>query len=78
MNKLEKAKEIIRENLNNAECGIYDTRNIAGDMMDTLYDDGELQIDICYDYCYFEVFGLSYEEFNQLEEYYEALLQEQK
>ena len=78
MDKLEKAKEIIKENYKYADCGIFNTRNIAGDSMETIYeewygDDDVLTIDICYGWSYFEVFGLSEEEFDELEEYYEAL-----
>lgn len=78
MDKLEKAKEIIKENYKYADCGIFNTRNIAGDSMETIYeewygDDDVLIIDICYGWAYFEVFGLSEEEFDELEEYYETL-----
>ena len=73
MSKLEIAKEIIKERYNDADCGIYNSRNIAGDQMYTIYDDGELQIDICYYYAYFEVFGLSCEEFGELELFYNGL-----
>ena len=78
MDKLEKAKEIIKENYEYADCGIFNTRNIAGDSMETIYeewygDDDVLTIDICYGWSYFEVFGLSEEEFDELEEYYETL-----
>lgn len=70
MNKLEKAKEIVKKYINFALCGIFDCRNTVGDDMTTIYSDNELVIDICYDYEYFEVFGLSDEEFNDLENYY--------
>lgn len=70
MNKLEKAKEIIEENYNSADCGIYNTRNYVGDPMYNIYDEDGLTIDICYSYSYFEVFGLTEEEFEQLENYY--------
>ena len=59
MSKLEKAKEIIKENIEDGNCGIFDSRNWAGDPMDTIYDEDGLTIDICYNYEYFEVFGLS-------------------
>ncbi len=74
MNKLEVAKKIIAENINDARCGIYDTRNIVGDYMDTIYDSDDLTVDICYCYAYFEVFGLTNNEFVELEKYYETLL----
>lgn len=73
MNKLERAKEIIKEYFNNGDCGIYDSRNIVGDPMVNIYDDGNLTIDICYSYSYFEVFGLSDDEFVELEKYYNKL-----
>ena len=73
MNKLDIAKKIIKENYKNADCGIFDTRNIVGDSMTTIYRGNELTIDICYDYAYFEVFGLSDDEFNELERFYNEL-----
>ncbi len=73
MNKLEIAKRIIKENIEDARCGIFDTRNIAGDTMETLYDSDNLTIDICYFWMYFEVFGLTKEEFEILERYYNSL-----
>lgn len=73
MNNLEKAKEIVRENYKFANCGIFDSRNLVGDEMGTLYDDGELTIDICYGYAYFEVFGLNDADFKKLVDFYESL-----
>ena len=73
MTKLEKAKEIIEIFYHDAECGLFDTRNIAGDLMENLYDDGELVIDICRGWMYFEVFGLSNTEFSELLEFYTEL-----
>lgn len=74
MSKLEIVKKIIAENIDDARCGIYDTRNIVGDYMDTIYDSDDLTVDICYGYAYFEVFGLTDNEFAELEKYYETLL----
>jgi len=73
MNKLEKAKEIVKANYEDACCGIFDCRNIVGDIMSTIYEDEGLTIDICYGYAYFEVFGLSETEFAKLEKYYYSL-----
>lgn len=70
MNKLEKAKEIIKETHNLAKYGIFNTHNIVGDTMCTIYNQDRLRIDICYYYGYFEVFGLSDEEFHELREFY--------
>lgn len=73
MNKLEIAKKIIKENYHHGDCGIFDVRGWAGDKMDTLYSNEGLQIDICYHYSYFEVFGLTEGEFSQLENFYYSL-----
>lgn len=73
MSKLEIAKKIIKENFESADCGLYDTRNIVGDPMVTLYSDDGLIIDICYRYAYFEVFGLSSDEFDELGKFYVSL-----
>ena len=71
--KVKKVKEVIKEHVSEARCGIFDCRNIAGDSMDNIYDDGDVQIDICYGWEYFEVFGLTDEEFKEVEKYYEKL-----
>ena len=73
MDKLDKAKKVIKEYIKEAECGIYNTRNIAGDSMTTIFDEDGLQIDICYHWEYFEVFGLNREEFQELKKYYHEL-----
>ena len=72
MNKLDKAKEIIMEEISNGDCGIYNTKNITGDRMVEIFNDGEMEIDICYSWRYFEVFGLSDDEFKELEKFYKA------
>ena len=73
MDKLEKAREIIAENIDDARYGIYNTRNIVGDTMTNLYKEDGLTIDICYGYEYFEVFGLTDDEFEELEKYYRRI-----
>ena len=77
MNKLDIAKKIIKENYKDADCGIFDSRNIVGDPMVTIYEYYDLIIDICYQYAYFEVFGLSDDEFNELEKFYNTLDKEE-
>ena len=52
MEKLERAKEIIKKYYASADCGIFDSRNIAGDFMKTIYKDDEITIDICYGWAY--------------------------
>ncbi len=71
--KLDIAKQIIKEHYNEACCGIYNSRNILDDPMNCIYDDGELSIDICYYWSYFEVFGLSNNDFTELQKFYDSL-----
>lgn len=78
MNNLKKAKEIVKKYYNDADCGIFDSRNDVGDEMITIYKDEGLTIDICYNYAYFEVFGLPYEDFIELEKYYNSLEESEK
>ena len=73
MNNLEKAKEIIRANYSDARYGIFDSRNLIGDVMNTIYEGDGLTIDICYCWGYFEVFGLSDADYEELETYYNSL-----
>lgn len=76
MASLDIAKDVIKDYYREAECGLFSTRNVIGDPMDTIYDDGKLTIDICYRYEYFEVFGLSQDEFNELKKFYRDLVRE--
>ena len=71
--RLENAKKIIKEYFLLADCGLFNTRNIFGDLMETIYNDGYVTIDICYGYSYFEVFGLNEKEFRELKDYYNDL-----
>ena len=70
MTRLDEVKQVIKMNCKNAMYGIFDTRNAAHDIMTTIYLDDNVQIDICYEYEYFEVFGLSDEEFSELAKFY--------
>lgn len=74
-NKLDRAKDIIKDNYKSARCGIYDCKNNAGGAMYVLYYDDDIEIDICYHYEYFEVFGLTDDEFKDLEKYYDKLVE---
>lgn len=73
MSNLDIAKHIIREHYKHASYGLFDTRNIVGDPMTPLFDNGRLKIDICYAYGYYEVFGLTDADFTELENYYLGL-----
>lgn len=73
MTKLEIAKKIIKENYKSAECGLFNGSSCLSDPTLTIYDENGLTIDICYYYEYFEVFGLSDNEFEELSTYYGKL-----
>ena len=73
MNKLEIAKAVIKRNFEQGGCGLFDSRNLVGDPMTTIYNRDGLTIDICYYYEYFEVFGLTDDEFKELCSFYEEL-----
>lgn len=73
MDKLATAKKVITDNIKDADCGIFFTRNTVGDSMSTIYAEDGLVIDICRYYMYFEVFGLNPDEQVALERFYEDL-----
>ena len=72
--KVEKVKEVIKNNIEDALYGIFDCRNIVGDQMETIYDEAGVRIDLCRDCGYFEVFGLTNEEFAEVKSFYEGLI----
>lgn len=72
--EVEKVKEIIKNNIEDTMYGIFDCRNIVGDPMETIYDEAGIIIDLCHDYGYFEVFGLTNEEFREVESFYKELV----
>lgn len=78
MNKLEIAKQIIRENYSDYDCGIFNTKNLVGDVMGEIYEKDGLTILGCYHWSYFEVFGLNSKEFQELENYYNDLRSEEE
>lgn len=73
MTKLEIAKQVIKQHFESADCGLFNTRNFVCDPMTTIYSKDGLQIDICYRYSYFEVFGLDDEDFERLTEFYGSM-----
>lgn len=70
--KLDKVKEVIKKNIEDAKCGIFFSRNIVGDPTQVLYidTDNSVEIDICYKYEYFEVFGLTKDEQKEIKNFY--------
>ena len=64
--RVQRLIDFFRKNKNYVpSCGIFNCRNTMGDSMHTIYDelaDGVV-VDICYDYDYIEIFGLTDDEF---------------
>ena len=73
ISRMDKVKNIIRNRYIDAQCGLFFNRNWAGDPMSTIWKEDGVTIDICYNYQYFEVFGLTEEEKNELLAFYDSL-----
>lgn len=71
--ELEEVKKIIKEYYNKAPMGLFFSRNTANDAMTNIYNKNGIQIDICYNWAYFEVFGLDSFQQLELERYYNYL-----
>jgi hypothetical protein len=63
-------KELIIENFWRADCGLFDEPNIVGDEMTTVYKGEYFELLICLWHRYFEIFGMTEEEFAELEKRY--------
>ena len=64
-NKLNKLIEFLKDRFPDG-VQAFDTRNIAGDSMVTIYYDGEIVVDYCPYYEYIEIFGLTKEHFEEV------------
>lgn len=51
----------------------FNSKNIMFDPMITIFKGKFFRIDICYEYSYFEVFGITEVEFRELSEFYDKL-----
>lgn len=72
--EFEKVKQIIEELYPHASWGIFNVRGWCDDLMVNVFSGEYFQIDICYGYAYFEVFGTTDEEWTELEKFYEGCL----
>ena len=68
-----KIKELIKNNYKDADCVLFDTKNIVGDYIETIFKGEFFTLDICYGYSYFEVFGTTQKEFEELQNFYKDL-----
>lgn len=64
MNKIDKLKKFLQENYPNEQA--FNTKNVLGDSMRTVYNEDGIIVDYCYDYVYIEIFGLTDKEFENL------------
>lgn len=65
--KLQKALAFLQEFFKNEKSvQTFDCRNIAGDDMQTIYEEDGITIDFCYTYSYIEIFGLTKAEYDEL------------
>ena len=64
MNKIDKLKKFLQENYPNEQA--FNTKNIVGECMATVYNQDGLMVDYCYYYEYIEIFGLTDVEFENL------------
>lgn len=74
--EFEHVKELIKGNFDRADCGLFDVHNIVGDEMTMMYKGEYFELLICIRYSYFEVFGMTEEEFANLEKFYRILQDE--
>lgn len=68
MTKKEKVEEVLEEYFEKEELPIqaFNTRNLVGDNMYTIYEENGITIDYCYNWNYVEIFGLSKKDFEDL------------
>lgn len=65
-NRLNKLKKFLKEKFKK-RIQAFDTINTEGDSMETIYDEDGITVDYCYYYEYIEIFGLTNEEYKELE-----------
>ena len=71
--RLDFVKKTIEAHIDDALCGIYFTRNIVGDQMAHIDKRFGIDIEICYSYEYFEIFGLTVSEQKTIASFYDRL-----
>ena len=69
-NLIAKIKNVLKENILEGSCGIFDCRSWTPDLKYTLFNEDGVMVDICHEYNYFEILGLTDEEFKLVAEYY--------
>lgn len=75
--KLRKVKRVIKRYITYGRHGLFNSRNIVGDKMETLYCNKGVIVDLCFGWGYFEVFGLNTKDFEKLLRYYNKLAEKE-
>ena len=71
--RLDFVKNTIETHIDDASHGLFFTRNFAGDSMTHIDKQFGIDIEICYEYGYFEIFGLTDYEQKVIESFYDGL-----
>ena len=74
--ELKEVKEFIKKHYASADGGMFFTRNIAGDTMETIFKGEYFTLDVCWHWGYYELFGCTEDEEKEVTEYYEGLEEE--
>ena len=73
---IEPIKRIIDDYIVDASLGIYDCEGWAPDNKMEVYNEDGVKVNICLYYMYIEVIGLAPEEFQEIENYYHRVLED--
>ena len=65
-NRLIKLKKFLKEKFKE-KIQAFDTRSTVGDSVETIYNEDGITVDYSYYYGYIEIFGLTDEEYQELE-----------
>ncbi len=69
----QEVKDIIREHIDEVDCGLYFTRNPTGAYTENIYIGKIFTVEICRSYGYLEVFGCTAREERMLTDYYKVI-----
>ena len=74
--ELKEVKKLIKKHYGSADGGMFFTRNIAGDTMETIYKGMFFTLDVCWYWGYYELFGCTEDEEEEVAIYYDSLEEE--
>ena len=71
--EFEEVKKVLKENIEEARCGLFFSKNDVGDPMTNLYIGKNFTVEVCWKWYYYEVFGCDIKEERELINYYEKI-----